>query len=55
MNILSMKLMLVGTYSNFNKYVNTKDLKPQKNEKGHPRYETDMVIQAQVDWKETDM
>ena len=27
-------------------------MKPKKTEKGHPRYETDMGVQAQVDWKE---
>ena len=42
----------IGTYSNFNKYVNSKGLKPKKVQKGHPRYETDMGVQAQVDWKE---
>lgn len=42
----------IGTYSNFNKYVKSKGLKPNKTEKGHPRYETDMGVQAQVDWKE---
>lgn len=42
----------IGTYSNFNKYVKSKGLKPVKTEKGHPRYETDMGVQAQVDWKE---
>ena len=42
----------IGTYSNFNKYVKSKGLKPKKTEKGHPRYETDMGVQAQVDWKE---
>ena len=42
----------IGTYSNFNKYVKPKGLKPKKTEKGHPRYETDMGVQAQVDWKE---
>ena len=42
----------IGTYSNFNKYVISKGLKPQKSEKGHPRYETAMGVQAQVDWKE---
>ena len=41
----------IGTYSNFNKYVKSKGLKPKKTEKGHPRYETDMGVQAQVDWK----
>lgn len=42
----------IGTYSNFIKYLKTKDLKPIKLEKGHPRYETAPGIQAQVDWKE---
>ena len=42
----------IGTYSNFNKYVKTKGLRPQKNSKGHPRFETEPGIQAQVDWKE---
>ena len=42
----------VGTYSNFNKYVKAKGLKPKKTPKGHPRYETAKGIQAQVDWKE---
>lgn len=42
----------IGTYSNFNKYVKSKGLKPKKTENGHPRYETDMGVQAQVDWKE---
>lgn len=42
----------IGTYSNFNKYIKSKGLKPVKTEKGHPRYETEMGVQAQVDWKE---
>ena len=42
----------IGTYSNFNKYVKSKGLKPKKTEKGHPRFETEMGLQAQVDWKE---
>ena len=42
----------IGTYSNFSKYVRSRGLKPQKTEKGHPRYETAMGVQAQVDWKE---
>lgn len=42
----------IGSYSNFNKYVKAKGLKPKKTEKGHPRYETEPGIQAQVDWKE---
>lgn len=42
----------IGCYSNFLKYVKSKDLKPKKTPKGHPRYETAPGIQAQVDWKE---
>jgi transposase len=42
----------IGTYSNFLKYVKSKGLKPKKTEKGHPRFETEPGIQAQVDWKE---
>ncbi|MCF0141028.1 MAG: IS21 family transposase [Mogibacterium sp.] len=42
----------IGTYSNFNKYVKSKGLKPKKSSKGHPRYETPPGFQAQVDWKE---
>lgn len=42
----------IGTYSNFNKYVKKKGLKPEKKVKGHPRFETDPGEQAQVDWKE---
>lgn len=42
----------IGTYSNFNKYVKSKGLKPDKTTKGHPRFETPPGIQAQVDWKE---
>lgn len=42
----------IGTYSNFIKYVKSRGLKPKKTEKGHPRYETAMGVQAQVDWKE---
>ena len=42
----------IGTYSNFNKYVKAKGLKPQKTDKGHPRFETEPGLQAQVDWKE---
>ena len=41
----------IETYSNFSKYVKSRGLKPQKTEKGHPRYETAMGVQAQVDWK----
>lgn len=42
----------IGTYSNFNKYINAKGLKPAKTAKGHPRFETAPGIQAQADWKE---
>ena len=42
----------IGSYSNFNKYVKRKGLKPAKVPKGHPRFETQPGIQAQVDWKE---
>ncbi len=42
----------IGTYSNFNKYVKRKELKPIKKVKAHPRYETLEGEQAQVDWKE---
>ena len=42
----------IGTYSNFNKYVKAKGIKPSKAPKGHPRFETMPGKQAQVDWKE---
>lgn len=42
----------IGTYSNFNKYIKSKGLKPLKATAGHPRFETAPGIQAQVDWKE---
>jgi transposase len=42
----------IGTYSNFNTYVNKNKLKPGKAVKGHPRYETAIGRQGQVDWKE---
>lgn len=42
----------IGTYSNFNKYVKAKNLKPAKSTKGHPRFETMPSKQTQVDWKE---
>ncbi|SHK49531.1 hypothetical protein SAMN02745883_02187 [Caminicella sporogenes DSM 14501] len=38
----------IGTYSNFNKYVKKKGLKPTKKTKGHPRFETPAGGQAQV-------
>ena len=42
----------IGSYSNFQKYLKAKGLKPSKTVKGHPRYETEPGVQAQVDWKE---
>ena len=42
----------IGTYSNFIKYVKSKGLQPKKTTSGHPRFETEPGIQAQVDWKE---
>lgn len=42
----------IGTYSNFNRYVNKNKLKPKVNDGGHPRYERGPGEQAQVDWKE---
>jgi len=46
-------LSRIGTYSNFNKYVQKNKLKPKdSNRGGHPRYERGPGEQAQVDWKE---
>ena len=42
----------IGTYSNFNKYVIRKKLRPKLKQQGHPRFETPPGFQAQVDWKE---
>ena len=42
----------IGNYSNFYKYVIKKNIKPIKNNKFHPRYETDPGKQLQFDWKE---
>ena len=42
----------IGTYSNFNKYINNNKLKPKSKTTGHPRYEKNPGEQAQVDWKE---
>ncbi len=42
----------IGTYSNFSKYVKKNKLFVKVKKIGHPRYETDMGVQAQVDWKE---
>ncbi|QTA37364.1 IS21 family transposase [Thermosipho ferrireducens] len=43
---------VIGTYSNFRKYVKRKGLRAEKKSKGYPRFETLPGIQAQVDWKE---
>lgn len=50
--ILSERDPNIGTYSNFNKYIKSKGLKPVKTVAGHPRFETAPGIQDQVDWKE---
>ena len=42
----------IGTYSNFKKYLNKHNLKPNKSKKAHLRYETDPGEQLQFDWKE---
>lgn len=42
----------IGTYSNFYKYIKKHKLKPNKNNKVHLRFETDMGKQLQFDWKE---
>ena len=42
----------IGTYSNFKKYLTKHNLKPNKSEKVHLRYETDPGEQLQFDWKE---
>lgn len=42
----------IGTYSNFYKYIKKHNLKPNKNNKAHLRFETDMGKQLQFDWKE---
>ena len=42
----------IGTYSNFNKYIKLKKLKPKRTGKAHARFETPPGKQAQVDWKE---
>ena len=31
----------IGTYSNFQKYIKSRGLKPKKNSTGHPRFETE--------------
>ena len=42
----------IGTYSNFAAYIRKNKLKPERPSKGHPRYETPIGKQAQIDWKE---
>ncbi len=42
----------VGSYSNFMKYIKSKEINTINKIKGHPRYETPPGKQAQVDWKE---
>ena len=42
----------IGTYSNFKKYLTKHNLKPNKSQKVHLRYETDPGEQLQFDWKE---
>ena len=42
----------VGSYSNFITYIKKNKLLPKKRIKGHPRYETQIGKQGQVDWKE---
>ena len=42
----------IGNYSNFYKYVIKEKIKPIKNNKFHPRYETEYGKQLQFDWKE---
>lgn len=42
----------MGSYSNFIKYLKKNQIKPNKTQKGHARFETAPGYQAQVDWKE---
>jgi len=42
----------IGTYSNFKKYLEKNNLKPNKTKEVHPRYETSPGEQLQFDWKE---
>lgn len=53
-NILVKKygISRIGTYSNFNKYIQKNKLKPKSKKQGHPRFEKNPGEQAQVDWKE---
>ena len=45
-------LQAIGSYSNFMIYVNKYELLPKVKTLGHPRYETPIGKQGQVDWKE---
>ncbi|WP_051931461.1 IS21 family transposase [Clostridium sp. KNHs214] len=42
----------IGTYSNFITYIKKNKLLPKQSNTGHPRYETKIGKQGQVDWKE---
>jgi transposase len=42
----------IGTYSNFITYVGKNKLFPKDITKGHPRFDTPIGEQGQVDWKE---
>ena len=42
----------IGSYQNFNSYVHRKELKTEKSNTSHPRFETLPGKQAQADWKE---
>ena len=42
----------IGTYSNIKKYLTKHNIKPNKRQKVHLRYETDPGDQLQFDWKE---
>src|SRR5699024_6426057 len=41
----------IGNYSNFYQYIKRKNLRKNKNNKFHPRYETPYGRQLQFDWK----
>lgn len=45
-------ISIIGSYSNFLTYVKNNNLKNKEFNKGHPRYETPIGYQGQVDWKE---
>ena len=42
----------IGNYSNFYQYIKRKNLRKNKNNKFHPRYEAPYARQLQFDWKE---